>query len=38
MLEAAPLGAMVYLGVDQVNLLATSGCGVVVDAYETDPA
>ncbi len=36
MLEAAPLGAMVDLDVEQVNMLAFAGCGVVVDAYETD--
>lgn len=36
MLEAAPLGAMVDLDVEQVGLLASAGCGLVVDAYEAD--
>lgn len=37
MLESAPLGAMFYLDAEQVKRLASAGCGVVVDAYETDP-
>ena len=37
MLESAPLGAMIYLDAGQVKRLASAGCGVVVDAYETDP-
>lgn len=36
MLEAAPLGAMVNFDVEHLGLLASAGCGVVVDAYETD--
>lgn len=36
MLEAAPLGAMVDLDVEHVSLLASAGCGIVVDAYEAD--